>query len=80
MLHVFEVAGYDPTRQGLSTAMFRRGRLDHLGFTVTTVAAESAIRDRLLAVGASNGDIWPLGPMLSIRFSDPDGFEGEINR
>lgn len=79
MLHVFEVAGYDPATRGFSTAMFERGRLDHLGFTVPDRAALTAIRDRLLLVDATSGDIHRLGPMLSLRFVDPDGLESEIN-
>jgi len=79
MLHVFEVADYNPTTQGFSVAMFERGRLDHLGFTVPNLAALTAIRDRLLAVDASSGDIHQLGPMYSLRFVDPDGLESEIN-
>lgn len=79
MLQVFEVAGYDPAAQGLSSAMFERGRLDHLGFSVPDAAALTAVRDRLLAADASSGDIRPLGPMLSLRFADPDGMQGEIN-
>ena len=79
MLQVFERSGYNPTTSGSSAAMFERGRLDHLGFTVTDMRGLTAMRDRLLAVGASSGDIRPLGPMLSVRFSDPDGFESEIN-
>ncbi len=79
MLQVFELAGYDPSNHGLAAAMFHRGRLDHVGFSVPDRAALHAIRDRLLAVGASSGDIRPLGPMLSLRFTDPDGLEGEIN-
>ena len=79
MLHVFEVPGYDPEAHGFAPAMFERGRLDHLGFTVADVAALRATRDRLLADGASSGDIRRLGPMLSVRFHDPEGFEGEVN-
>jgi catechol 2,3-dioxygenase-like lactoylglutathione lyase family enzyme len=79
MLHVFEMLGYDPTVNGLSPAMFERGRLDHLGFTVTDVAALATLRDRLVAVDASSGDIRRVGPMLSLRFHDPDESEGEIN-
>lgn len=79
MLHVFEVPGYDPTAHGFTPAMFERGRLDHLGFTVADEAALVALRDRLLAVGASSGVIRRLGPMLSVRFQDPEGFEGEVN-
>jgi len=79
MLHVFEVSDYDPTTSSITTAMFERGRLDHLGFTVTDLAALTAIRDRLVAVDASSGDIHHLGPMFSLRFVDPDGLESEIN-
>lgn len=79
MLHVFEVAGFDPPTRAFSTAMFERGRLDHLGFTVPDLAALTAIRDRLLVVDATSGDIHRLGPMLSVRFVDPDGLESEIN-
>ena len=60
--------------------MFERGRLDHLGFTVTTVAALTTLRDRLVAVDASSGAIRRVGPMLSVRFHDPDEAEGEVNR
>ena len=79
MLHVFEVANGQTTTQPAATGMFERGRLDHLGFTVTDLVALRAIRDRLLAADASSGDIRSLGPMLSLRFVDPDGLEGEVN-
>ena len=79
VLHVFEVDGYDPTAQGIGPAMFERGRLDHLGFTVADEEALRAVADRLVSVGASCGEIRPLGPTLSVRYEDPDGFEGEIN-
>ena len=79
MLQVFEVPGYDPRAGGLGTTMFERGRLDHLGFTVADVAALGILRDRLVAVDASSGAIRRVGPMLSVRFHDPDDSEGEIN-
>jgi catechol 2,3-dioxygenase-like lactoylglutathione lyase family enzyme len=79
LLHVFEVLDYDPAGHGYGPAMFERGRLDHLGFTVADEAALISVRDRLLAVGASSGVIRRLGPMLSVRFHDPEGFEGEVN-
>lgn len=74
VLHVFEA---DPP--GTGAGMLHRGRLDHLGFTVRDEAALAAVRSRLLDAGASSGDIRPLGWLLSLRFRDPDGFEGEIN-
>ncbi|SDH08162.1 VOC family protein [Pseudonocardia oroxyli] len=77
MLQVFEVPGYAPDTSG--APMFERGRLDHFGFRVADEAALVALRDRLVAAGASSGDIRRLGPMLSLRFHDPEGFEGEVN-
>jgi catechol 2,3-dioxygenase-like lactoylglutathione lyase family enzyme len=74
MLHVFEA---DPP--GTGTGMLHRGRLDHLGFTARDPSALAARRNRLLDVGASSGDIRQLGWLLSVRYRDPDGFEGEIN-
>jgi catechol 2,3-dioxygenase-like lactoylglutathione lyase family enzyme len=79
LLHVFEMIGYDPSLNGFGPAMFERGRLDHLGFTVADVAALDTVRDRLVAVDASSGVIRRVGPMLSLRFYDPDESEGEIN-
>lgn len=74
MLHVFEA---DPP--GTGSGMLHRGRLDHLGFTVRDGAALAALRNRLVDAGASSGDIRPLGWLHSVRYLDPDGFEGEIN-
>jgi len=79
VLHVFEVPGYEPAQHGFGSAMFERGRLDHLGFTVADAGELASVRDRLVDVGASSGEIRPLGPVLSVRYRDPDGFEGEIN-
>ena len=79
MLQVFEVPGYDPDAHGSGAPMFERGRLDHFGFTVADEAALVAVRDRLILAGASSGDIRRLGPMLSVRFHDHEGFEGEVN-
>ena len=79
VLHVFEVTGYEPAQHGFGSAMFERGRLDHLGFTVANAGELASVRDRLVDAGASSGEIRPLGPVLSVRYRDPDGFEGEIN-
>jgi catechol 2,3-dioxygenase-like lactoylglutathione lyase family enzyme len=79
MLQVFEVLGYDPSSRGYTSTMFERGRLDHVGLTVSDLAALTEVRDRLVAIGASEGDIRRLGPMLSVRFHDLEGFEGEVN-
>jgi catechol 2,3-dioxygenase-like lactoylglutathione lyase family enzyme len=83
MLHVFEVADrparWGSPAPGTGSAMLERGFVDHLGFTVRDETALSALRRRLMDVGASSGDIRPLGWMLSVRYVDPDGFEGEVN-
>jgi catechol 2,3-dioxygenase-like lactoylglutathione lyase family enzyme len=79
VMHVFEQPGYDPVADGIGTEIGRRGRLDHVGFFVADVEALTAVRDRLVAAGASDGVVTPLGPILSVHFRDPDGFEGEIN-
>lgn len=78
-LHAFEQPGYDPAGDGIGTGIGRRGRLDHLGFLVENVAALESVRDRLVAVQASEGEITDLGPLLCVHFRDPDGFEGEVN-
>jgi hypothetical protein len=79
IVHVFEQPGYDPAADGIKSEIGRRGRLDHVGFLVPDVAALEVVRDRLVAVGASEGVVTPLGFLLSVHFCDPDGFEGEIN-
>ena len=79
MLHVFEVADRGSPAPRNPSAMLERGLVDHLGFTVRDEAALTELRRRLMDVGASSGDIRPLGWMLSVRYVDPDGFEGEVN-
>lgn len=79
VLHVFEQPGYDPVAEGVGTDIGRRGRLDHFGLLVGDRVELEAVRDRLVAAGASDGTITPLGPMLSVHFRDPDGLEGEVN-
>jgi len=79
IVHAFEVPGYDPAAAGMGGEMFSRGRLDHLGFMVASVAELEALRDRLVAVGASDGTVVSHGPVLAVHFVDPDGLEGDIN-
>lgn len=75
-LNVFEIAGNtEPARQG---PMFGRGRLDHLGLQAASIEAFDAIRDRLVACGASDGFVTDFGPALSLFFRDPDGLESEV--
>jgi catechol 2,3-dioxygenase-like lactoylglutathione lyase family enzyme len=79
VLHVFEVPGYDPAADGIGTEIGQRGRIDHFGFQVADAAALREVADRLRAAGATDGEIRPLGPVLSVRVTDPDGLALEVN-
>lgn len=79
VLHVFEVPGYDPADQGIGSGFGERGRIDHFGFLVDGPEALEAIAARLRACGASDGEVRPLGPFLSVMLTDPDGLQLEVN-
>lgn len=79
VLHVFEVPGYDPTADGIGSDFGHRGRIDHFGFQVDDEPALRQVADRLRSAGAGDGEIQPLGPVLSVRFTDPDGLQLEVN-
>jgi catechol 2,3-dioxygenase-like lactoylglutathione lyase family enzyme len=61
-----------------SPAMFDRGHLDHLALAAAGPAEFAAIRERLVARGASDGAIDDLGPFHSVWFTDPDGMRAEL--
>ncbi|HEX7133481.1 MAG TPA: VOC family protein [Iamia sp.] len=75
-LNVFEIA--DNAEAERQTPMFGRGRLDHMGLRAASLDAFDTLRDRLTAVGASDGFVTDFGPVLSLFFVDPDGLEGEV--
>ncbi len=75
-LNVFEIRGNDEAAK--QVPMFGRGRLDHLGLQAASLEAFDAIRDRLIARGASDGFVTDFGQVLSVFFRDPDGLEGEV--
>ena len=75
-LNVFEIAGNEEAAR--QSPMFGRGRLDHLGLQAASIDAFAAIRDRLVARGASDGFVTDFGQVLSVFFRDPDGLEGEV--
>ena len=75
-LNVFEIRGnMEAERQ---VPMFGRGRLDHIGLEAASKEAFDAIRQRLMAQGASDGFVTDFGVDLSVFFRDPDGLEGEV--
>lgn len=79
VLHVFEVPGYDPVAAGIGTDIGERGRIDHFGLLVRDEAALRSLADRLRSAGATDGEIRPHGPTLSLHVTDPDGLQLEIN-
>jgi catechol 2,3-dioxygenase-like lactoylglutathione lyase family enzyme len=56
------------TEADRQTPMWGRGRIDHIGLQAADAVAFAAIRERLVAGGAS----------VSMFFRDPDGLEGEV--
>jgi catechol 2,3-dioxygenase-like lactoylglutathione lyase family enzyme len=59
--------------------MFARGHLDHLALGAPNASAFEAIRQRLIARGASDGTIEDLGAFHALWFTDPDGMRGELS-
>jgi catechol 2,3-dioxygenase-like lactoylglutathione lyase family enzyme len=76
-LNVFEVPA--DSIVGDRGAMGGRGPIDHYALAVESEEELLAIRDRLVAVGASPGEVTQFGPGLrSVFFRDPDGAELEV--
>jgi catechol 2,3-dioxygenase-like lactoylglutathione lyase family enzyme len=65
----------EPDRQ---TPMWGRGRLDHFGLQAASEESFETIRRRLVARGASDGDVNDFGAVRSLFFRDPDGLEVEV--
>lgn len=76
VLNVFVIEGNDEARH--QTPMWGRGRIDHIGLQASSSEAFATIRDRLVAEGASDGEVNDFGDVLSLFFRDPDGLEGEV--
>lgn len=76
-LNVFEVPATSIV--GDRAKMGGRGAIDHYALTVDSEEQLLEIRDRLVAAGASPGEITRFGPaLLSVFFRDPDGAELEV--
>jgi catechol 2,3-dioxygenase-like lactoylglutathione lyase family enzyme len=61
-----------------STQMLDRGHLDHLALEAPTPGALAELRRRLVARGASDGAVSDYGPILTVKFVDPDGMASEV--
>jgi catechol 2,3-dioxygenase-like lactoylglutathione lyase family enzyme len=76
-LNVFEVPA--DAIVGDRSKMGGRGPIDHYALAVGSEEELLEIRDRLVAVGASPGEVTQFGPGLrSVFFRDPDGAELEV--
>ncbi len=77
VLNVFEV--HSDSIVGDRARTGARGPIDHYALAVESEEQLMEIRDRLVAVGASPGDVTQFGPaLLSVFFRDPDGAELEV--
>ncbi|MCW2511883.1 MAG: bleomycin resistance protein [Mycobacterium sp.] len=76
VLNVFVIEGNHEARR--QTPMWGRGRIDHIGLRAASPEAFATIRDRLVASGASDGEVNEFGDVRSIFYRDPDGLEGEV--
>lgn len=72
VLHAFEKGAPPPG------AMFDRGRIDHLALNVDEHEHFERLRERLIAAGASTGEVTDFGALLSVGFTDPDGLRCEL--
>ena len=76
-LNVFEVPA--DSIVGNRAQMGGRGAIDHYALGVESEEVLLQIRDRLVAAGASPGEVTRFGPALhSVFFRDPDGAELEV--
>lgn len=76
-LHPFQMPG--PTGQEAgSMEMGKRGHIDHLALRVADEDSLQEIRRRLVAAGASDGQLTDFGTIRLIAFRDPDGMEVEV--
>lgn len=66
------------TEADRQTPMWGRGRIDHVGLQAASPEAFDAIRERIVAAGAGDGQVNDFGGVYSTFFRDPDGLEGEV--
>jgi catechol 2,3-dioxygenase-like lactoylglutathione lyase family enzyme len=76
-LHAWQIEGVDPSV--LDDDIFERGRVDHFSWAVGSYSDFEHFRQKLIAEGASTGEINDFGVMLSFSFRDPDGLWSEVS-
>ena len=75
VLHPFQIPGIKPPDE---QPMFQRGRLDHFALNAASEDAFKELRRRLMAEGATNGEVTDMGALLIFTFSDPDQGSHEV--
>ena len=75
VLHPFQIPGINPPDE---QPMFQRGRLDHFALNAASEDAFKELRRRLMAEGATNGEVTDMGALLIFTFSDPDQGSHEV--
>lgn len=76
MLHAFEVP--EDAIVGNRGQIGGRGPIDHFGVAAACLEDFEQLRQKLIASGASSGEVRAFGPALSLFFRDPDGAELEL--
>lgn len=76
VLHPFERPDVD--LDGWGDTLLHRGRIDHYAIRVRDRAAFDLVRERLIARGATDGEVTDFGALLSVGFDDPDGARLEV--
>jgi catechol 2,3-dioxygenase-like lactoylglutathione lyase family enzyme len=75
VLHPFQIPGINPPDE---QPMFQRGRLDHFALNASSEEAFRELRRRLIAEGATDGEVTDMGAILIFTFSDPDQGSHEV--
>jgi catechol 2,3-dioxygenase-like lactoylglutathione lyase family enzyme len=81
VLHIFERPGDSPggVPDERAGEPFARGRVDHVAYEASDADEFSAIRDRLIVLGATTGEVVDFGVLVSLFATDPDGAQVEIS-
>ncbi len=75
VLHPFQIPGVEPPGP---QPIFQRGRLDHFSLNAASEAAFRELHRRVVAQGASDGEVTDMGSLLQFSFDDPDGGRHEV--
>lgn len=76
-LHAWQIEGVEPGDS--DDEIFSRGRVDHFALATGTYASFERLRQKLVAEGASTGEVNDFGLMVSFSFRDPDGLWAEVS-